>query len=185
MKLIPSIVEEAPEFVRIRRDLHSHPEIGFQEERTSALVAELLRKWGMEVTRGIGRTGVVGVLRGSRPGPTTGLRADMDALPIQTTLTHDWASRTPGVFHGCGHDGHTAALLLTARHLSRERDFPGTCVFIFQPAEEGRGGARAMLKDGLFEKFPCDRLYGWHNWPGLEPGVAFVAPGRHCCRKAA
>lgn len=159
------------ELVRIRRDIHAHPELGMTETRTAGIVAERLRKWGLEVTEGIGKFGVVGVLRGRRPGQRTiGLRADMDALPIveQTGLPH--ASQNKGVMHACGHDGHTAMLLGAARYLSEARDFAGSVVFIFQPAEEGRGGARAMVADGLFEKFPCDAIYGLHNRPGLAVG---------------
>lgn len=177
MKLIPQIVAAAEDLTAIRRDIHAHPEIGFQEHRTSALVADLLTRWGIEVTRGIGGTGVVGVLDGSRPGKTIGLRADMDALPMEERTNLPYASKNPGVFHGCGHDGHTATLLGAAQYLAQSRDFAGRAVFIFQPAEEVLGGARAMLADGLFERFPCDELYGLHNSPLLSPGQMVVNAG--------
>ena len=160
-----------PELTAIRRDIHAHPELGLEEHRTAALVAAKLREWGVEVTEGIGRTGVVGTVRGKRQGPRAiGLRADMDALAIheETGLPH--ASTTPGVMHACGHDGHTTMLLGAARYLAENRDFDGTVHLIFQPAEEGRGGAKAMLEDGLFERFPCDAIYGLHNSPGMPVG---------------
>ncbi|MCT8992162.1 M20 family metallopeptidase [Chelativorans sp. SCAU2101] len=173
--LIDSFV---PDLVAIRRDIHAHPELGFKEERTSRIVADLLRSWNIEVHTGIGTTGVVGVLHGSRgTGPTIGLRADMDALPIPEESGLPYASTTPGVFHGCGHDGHTTILLGVARYLAHTRNFSGTVVFIFQPAEEGLGGARAMIADGLFKRFPCDELYGFHNWPDLDLGQITVFPG--------
>jgi len=173
--LIDSFV---PDLVAIRRDIHAHPELGFKEERTSRIVADLLRSWNIEVHTGIGTTGVVGVLHGSRgTGPTIGLRADMDALPIPEESGLPYASTTPGVFHGCGHDGHTTILLGVARYLAHTRNFSGTVVFIFQPAEEGLGGARAMIADGLFKHFPCDELYGFHNWPDLDLGQITVFPG--------
>ncbi|MFN3613586.1 MAG: amidohydrolase, partial [Rubrimonas sp.] len=177
MPVLDRIAAYADDLTAIRRDFHQHPEIGFQEVRTSGIVAELLEKWGVEVTRGIGGTGVVGVLKGARPGRTIGLRADMDALPMDEQTNLPYASVNPGVFHGCGHDGHTTMLLGAARYLAETRDFAGTAVFIFQPAEEGLGGARAMLRDGLFEKFPCDELYGLHNSPYHEPGEIGVKPG--------
>jgi len=167
----------ADDLTAIRRDLHEHPELGFQEVRTAGIVAEKLRSWGIEVTEGIGKTGVVGVLKGNRPGRTIGLRADMDALPIDEQTNLPWASKTPGVMHACGHDAHTTMLLGAARYLAESRDFAGTAVFIFQPAEEGHGGARAMLADGLFQRFPCDEIYGMHNSPYHEPGVVGVKPG--------
>jgi hippurate hydrolase len=166
-----------PELTAIRRDLHAHPEIGFQETRTAGIVAERLAAWGIEVHRGIGGTGVVGVLRGGGNGRRVGLRADMDALPIQETTGVPHASTVPGVMHACGHDGHTTMLLGAARYLAETRRFDGTAVFVFQPAEEGLGGARAMLADGLFERFPCDEIYGLHNGPDLPEGVVSVRPG--------
>ncbi len=184
MPVLPEILDYADDLTAIRRDFHMHPEIGFQEHRTSARVAELLESWGVTVTRGVGGTGVVGVLDGARPGRTIGLRADMDALPMAEETNLPFASRNPGVFHGCGHDGHTTMLLGAARYLAAHRDFAGRAVFIFQPAEEGLGGARAMLADGLFDRFPCDELYGLHNSPyhahsrvTIRPGVAQAGAG--------
>lgn len=168
-----------PELARVRQDIHAHPELGFQEHRTAALVEQSLRDWGYEVHTGIGGTGVVGVLQGSlpEPGPSIGLRADMDALPIQEKSGLPHQSRHAQVMHACGHDGHTAILLGTAQYLAKTRAFSGRVVLIFQPAEEGLGGAQAMLDDGLFERFPCDEIYALHNWPGLPPGVIGVNPG--------
>ncbi|GAB4259833.1 MAG: M20 aminoacylase family protein [Pararhodobacter sp.] len=171
------LTEFADDLTAIRRDLHAHPELGFQEVRTSGIVAGLLESWGLEVTRGLGKTGVVGVLKGTRPGRTIGLRADMDALPIDERTNLPYASKTPGVMHACGHDAHTAMLLGAARYLSETRDFAGTAVFIFQPAEEGLGGARAMIADGLFDRFPCDEIYGMHNAPHHPMGEIGIKPG--------
>lgn len=167
------------ELVAIRRDIHAHPELGFQEVRTSAMVARMLQALGYQVHTGIGRTGVVGVLEGKAndSGRSIGLRADMDALPIHETGTQPYRSTRPGVMHACGHDGHTAILLGAARYLAQTRNFNGRVVLIFQPAEEGLGGAQAMLDDGLFERFHCDAVYALHNWPGLPPGVIGVNPG--------
>jgi hippurate hydrolase len=168
----------ADELSAIRRDLHAHPEIGFEEVRTSGIVAEKLAQWGIEVHRGLGGTGVVGVLKGKGSGTRrVGLRADMDALPMDENTNLKWRSTIPGRFHGCGHDGHTTILLGTARYLAETRNFDGTVHFIFQPAEEGLGGARAMIKDGLFEKFPCDEIYGLHNAPDLNHGELAILPG--------
>src|SRR6516165_3525574 len=168
----------ADELTAIRRDLHAHPEIGFEEVRTSGIVAEKLKGWGIEVHRGLGGTGVVGVLRGKGNGARRiGLRADMDALPMEENTNLKWQSTIPGRFHGCGHDGHTTMLLGTARYLAETRNFDGTVHFIFQPAEEGLGGARAMMNDGLFEKFPCDEVYGLHNAPDLNHGEIAILPG--------
>jgi hippurate hydrolase len=168
----------ADELTAIRRDLHAHPEIGFEEVRTSGIVAEKLAQWGIEVHRGLGGTGVVGVLKGNGSGTKrVGLRADMDALPMEENTNLKWRSTIPGRFHGCGHDGHTTILLGTARYLAETRNFDGTVHFIFQPAEEGLGGARAMIKDGLFEKFPCDEIYGLHNAPDLGHGELAILPG--------
>lgn len=177
MPTLDRIAAFADDLTAIRHDFHEHPELGFQEHRTSARVAELLESWGVTVTRGIGGTGVVGVLDGVAPGRTIGLRADMDALPMEETTNLPYASKTPGVFHGCGHDGHTTMLLGAARYLAETRAFTGRAVFIFQPAEEGLGGARAMIRDGLFDQFPCDELYGMHNWPGQTFGRIGVKPG--------
>ena len=168
----------ADELTAIRRDLHAHPEIGFEEVRTSGIVADKLTQWGIEVHRGLGGTGVVGVLKGKgNGGKRIGLRADMDALPMEENTNLRWRSTIPGRFHGCGHDGHTTMLLGTARYLAETRNFDGTVHFIFQPAEEGLGGARAMIKDGLFEKFPCDEIYGLHNAPDLNHGEIAILPG--------
>jgi hippurate hydrolase len=168
----------ADELTAIRRDFHAHPEIGFEEVRTSGIVADKLAQWGIEVHRGLGGTGVVGVLKGSGSGTKRiGLRADMDALPMEENTNLKWRSTVPGRFHGCGHDGHTTMLLGTARYLAETRNFDGTVHFIFQPAEEGLGGARAMIKDGLFEKFPCDEVYGLHNAPDLNHGEVAILPG--------
>jgi len=178
MPTIDRIQGYADELAAIRRDLHAHPEIGFEEVRTSGIVAEKLKTWGIEVHRGLGGTGVVGVLRGKGPGDKRiGLRADMDALPMEENTNLKWRSTIPGRFHGCGHDGHTTMLLGTARYLAETRNFDGTVHFIFQPAEEGLGGARAMIKDGLFDKFPCDELYGLHNAPDLNHGEIAILPG--------
>ena len=156
------------ELTAIRRDIHAHPELGLEEQRTAALVAAKLREWGVEVTEGIGSTGVVGVIRGKRAGQRAiGLRADMDCLALEEQTGLPYASKHPGKMHACGHDGHTTMLLGAAGYLAQNPDFGGTAVFIFQPAEEGRGGARAMLADGLFERFPCDAIYGLHNSPGM------------------
>ena len=177
MPIPDRIAAFAPDLTAIRHDLHAHPEIGFQEHRTADKVAALLAGWGISVHRGLGGTGVVGLLDGSRPGRSIGLRADMDALPMEEATNLPFASRTPGVFHGCGHDGHTTMLLGAARYLAETRDFAGRAVFIFQPAEEGLGGARAMIRDELFARFPCDEIYGMHNWPGQTPGQIGVKPG--------
>ena len=165
------------ELVAIRHDLHAHPELGLEEHRTAGIVAELLESWGIEVHRGVGQTGVVGVLRGGNGGRSVGLRADMDALPIHEATGLPYASTTPGVMHACGHDGHTTMLLGAARYLAETRRFDGVVTFIFQPAEEGIGGARAMLADDLFERFPCDGVFGMHNHPGLPLGQFAIRPG--------
>jgi amidohydrolase len=165
------IARNLPALTAIRRDIHAHPELGFEETRTAALVAARLRDWGLEVTEGVGRLGVVGTLRGRRPGQgAIGLRADMDALAVTERTGLPYASANPGRMHACGHDGHTTMLLGAAQMLAEAPDFAGTVHFIFQPAEEGRGGAEAMLADGLFERFPCDAVYGMHNMPGLPVG---------------
>lgn len=177
MPVIERIAELAEEITAYRRDFHEHPELGMEEERTSGIVADLLEQWGIQVHKGIGNTGVVGVLEGSGPGRTIGLRADMDALPIHEQTNLPFASKNPGVMHACGHDAHTAMLLGAARYLSETRNFTGTAVFIFQPAEEGLGGARAMLADALFDRFPCDEIYGMHNLPNGQPETVGVKPG--------
>lgn len=163
--------------VAFRRDIHAHPELGFREHRTAGRIAEQLRALGLEVHEGIGRTGVVGMLRNGASSRSIGLRADMDALPIDEQTNLPYASRTPGQFHGCGHDGHVAMLLGAAQHLARTRRFDGTVNFFFQPAEEGHGGAREMVREGLFERFPCDRVFALHNWPDLPAGTIATRPG--------
>src|SRR3954453_14376257 len=166
------------ELTEFRRDLHSHPELGFQETRTAARVAAALRAWGVDVTEGVGGTGVVGTIRGVGPGERSiGLRADMDALSLVEETGLPYASRTPGVMHGCGHDGHTAVLLGAARRLAGDCNFGGSVHVIFQPAEEGLGGASAMLDDGLFERFPCDAVYALHTAPGLPVGTIATGTG--------
>ncbi|BBB98977.1 amidohydrolase [Bradyrhizobium japonicum] len=178
MPTIERIDSFADELTAIRRDLHAHPEIGFEEVRTSGIVADKLASWGIEVHRGLGGTGVVGVLKGKGNGTKKiGLRADMDALPMEENTNLKWRSTIPGRFHGCGHDGHTTMLLGSARYLAETRNFDGTVHFIFQPAEEGLGGARAMIKDGLFKQFPCDEVYGLHNAPDLNHGEIAILPG--------
>ena len=181
MPTIDLIDGYAGDLIELRRDFHKYPEIGFQETRTSARIAELLETWGLRVHRGLGGTGLVAEIEGRDPdGPRIGLRADMDALPIQEDTGFAWSSTVAGCSHACGHDGHMAILLGTARYLAQSRDFLGTAVIIFQPAEEGLGGARAMLKDGLFERFPCDEIYALHNAPGFDPGKVYTLPGPAC-----
>ncbi|MBU2534002.1 MAG: amidohydrolase [Alphaproteobacteria bacterium] len=165
------------ELIDIRRDIHANPELGMEEHRTSELVAGLLESWGIEVHRGVGQTGVVGVLRQGNGPLSIGLRADMDALPIEEATNLAYRSRNSGRMHACGHDGHTTMLLGAARYLAETRNFSGTVNFIFQPGEEGAGGAEAMLADGLFERFPCDMIYGMHNRPGAPVGHFSITPG--------
>ena len=175
--IIPGIAAIAADFVDVRRRIHEHPELAFDETQTSDLVAGLLAEWGYEVHRGLGKTGVVGVLKQGDGTKRIGLRADMDALPIEETTGLPYASKTARVMHACGHDGHTAMLLCAARHLASSGQFSGTLNVIFQPAEEGEAGARAMIEDGLFERFPCDAVFGLHNMPGLPAGEMFFTPG--------
>ena len=177
MKLIDSIVAQAPAVAAIRRDIHAHPELCFQEARTADVVAQKLSEWGIPMHRGLGTTGVVGIVKAGTSGRAIGLRADMDALPMQEFNTFNHASRYPGKMHACGHDGHTAMLLAAAQHLATERNFDGTVYLIFQPAEEGGGGAREMIKEGLFEQFPMEAVFGMHNWPGAEVGRFAVSAG--------
>jgi amidohydrolase len=165
------------ELTAIRRDIHAHPELGFEEYRTADIVARKLEEWGIEVHRGVGKTGVVGVLRYGNGQASVGLRADMDALPMQEATGLPYASQNPNRMHACGHDGHTTILLGAAKYLADSRAFNGTVNFIFQPGEEGVGGAEAMLKDGLFQRFPCDAVYGLHNHPGLAVGQFATSPG--------
>ena len=179
MDILPIIAESTDELTAIFKDLHAHPEIGFQERRTTGVVAAKLKEYGVdEVHTGIAETGVVGLIKGKREGSRRiGLRADMDALPIHEETNLSYASTHPGVMHACGHDSHTTMLLGAAKHLAKTRDFAGTVVLIFQPAEEGLGGARGMLKAGLFDRFPCDEVYGMHNWPNGEPGTFGICAG--------
>lgn len=163
--------------VSFRRDIHANPELAYCEHRTADRIETALRELGLDVHCGIGGTGIVASLKVGTSNRTLGLRADMDALPIDEQTGLPYASRNPGVFHGCGHDGHVAMLLGAARQLTRSRNFDGTVHFIFQPAEEGHGGARAMIEDGLFERFPCDRVYAFHNWPDLPAGTVSTRPG--------
>ncbi|MDN4621984.1 M20 aminoacylase family protein [Pantoea agglomerans] len=163
--------------VALRRDLHAHPELGFQEQRTSDIVANFLQQLGIEVHRGICKTGVVGILKKGSSERMIGLRADMDALPMQDQSGTDWQSRAEQVSHACGHDGHTVMLLGAAEKLARDVSFDGSVCFIFQPAEEGLAGAKAMIDDGLFSRFPCEAVYAIHNWPELPLGQVQTRPG--------
>ncbi len=176
-RLIEAIVDDAPALAEIRRDIHAHPELCFEEERTSELVARCLGDWGIEHHRGLGKTGVVGIIRNGTSDRAIGLRADMDALPMTEHNRFAHASRHAGKMHACGHDGHTAMLLAAAKHLAQQRDFDGTVYLVFQPAEEGGGGAREMIRDGLFERFPMQAIFGMHNWPGMGAGTFGVCPG--------
>ena len=169
--IIDELKEYEPELIALRRDIHRHPEVGFEEVRTAKIVADQLRAFGVEVVEGIAKTGVVGTLKGKRPGQRAiGLRADLDALNIQEVAGRAYRSEVPGKMHACGHDGHTTMLLGAARYLAKNPDFGGAVHFIFQPAEEGLGGGRVMVEEGLFERFPVDAVYGMHNAPGLEVG---------------
>ncbi|NTX21303.1 M20 aminoacylase family protein [Burkholderia cepacia] len=179
MKFVSELELQLPGLRSLRQDIHANPEASFEEVRTSAIVAKRLRAAGIETHEGIGNTGVVGVLRGKLPdnGKCIGLRADMDALRMTEHTGLSYASHRPGVFHGCGHDGHTTMLMGAAEYLARTRDFAGTVVFIFQPAEEAIAGAKAMIDDGLFERFPCTEVYAVHNAPHMKPGQIAVKPG--------
>ncbi|MEO7496066.1 MAG: M20 aminoacylase family protein [Massilia sp.] len=177
MKLIEPIIAFQADLEHIRRDLHAHPELCYEEVRTADVVAARLTEWGIPIVRGLGLTGVVGILKNGNSPRAIGLRADMDALPMQEVNTFAHASRHAGKMHACGHDGHTAMLLGAAHYLSTHRNFDGTVYLIFQPAEEGGGGARRMMDDGLFEQFPMEAVYGMHNWPGLEVGSFGVVAG--------
>ena len=179
MNILPIIDAAEKEMQDIYEDLHAHPELGFEEVRTSAIVAEKLREFGVdEVHTGLGKTGVVGIIQGKSQGNRrVGLRADMDALPIDEISSVPFSSTKPGIMHACGHDGHTTMLLGAAKHLAKTREFDGTAVLIFQPAEEGLGGARQMIADGLFEKFPCDEIFGIHNSPNGKPGTYGICKG--------
>ncbi|WP_313302092.1 M20 aminoacylase family protein [Diaphorobacter sp.] len=180
MKVLDSIVTEAASIAALRRDIHAHPELCFEEVRTADLVADKLTEWGIPIHRGMGTTGVVGIVQGRDGGAcgrAIGLRADIDALPMQEFNTFAHASKHAGKMHACGHDGHTAMLLAAAQYFSKHRNFDGTVYLIFQPAEEGGGGAREMIKDGLFEQFPMQAVFGMHNWPGMPAGCFAVSPG--------
>jgi hippurate hydrolase len=177
MAILEPIARLHEEMTRWRRDIHAHPELGFEETRTSDMVAQKLGDFGLEVHRGIGKTGVVGVLRSGNAERAIGLRADMDCLPIVEANTFEYRSTHAGRMHACGHDGHTTMLLGAAKYLAEAQSFDGVVNFIFQPAEEGLGGARAMIADGLFERFPCDAVFGMHNRPGLPLGKFAVRAG--------
>ncbi|MFX1765201.1 M20 family metallopeptidase [Paraburkholderia sp. A1RI-2L] len=177
MAIPPAIAEIEAEMIALRHAIHAHPELGFEEFVTSDLVAGRLAEWGYEVHRGLGGTGVVGTLKVGTGTKRLGLRADMDALPIQENTGLDYESRVPGKMHACGHDGHTATLLAAAKHLAQSRSFDGTLHLIFQPAEEGLGGAKRMLDEGLFEHFPCDAVFAMHNMPGFPTGKLGFRPG--------
>ena len=177
MQLIKSILADAASITALRRDIHAHPELCFKEQRTSDLIAQALTDWGIPVHRGMGKTGVVGIVKQGRSSRALGLRADIDALPVTERNQFAHASRHPGKMHACGHDGHTAMLLAAAKHLARHRNFDGTVYLIFQPAEEGGGGAREMIKDGLFSQFPMEAVFGAHNWPGMAVGQFALRAG--------
>ena len=180
MNVIDSIVTQAAGIAAVRRDIHAHPELCFEEVRTADVVAGKLTEWGIPIHRGLGKTGVVGIVHGRDGGAcgrAIGLRADMDALPMQEFNTFEHASKHHGKMHACGHDGHTAMLLAAAQHFAKHRNFDGTVYLIFQPAEEGGGGARVMIEDGLFEKFPMQAVYGMHNWPGMPAGTMAASAG--------
>jgi len=177
MNLIDPIIAFQAELQAIRRDLHAHPELNYEEQRTSDVVARKLTEWQIPIVRGMGVTGVVGIVKNGNSDRAIGLRADMDALPMQELNTFPHASRHQGKMHACGHDGHTAMLLGAAHHLAQHRNFDGTVYLIFQPAEEGGGGAQRMIDDGLFEKYPMEAVFGMHNWPGMPTGSFGVTPG--------
>ncbi len=177
MKVLDSLVTHAASISALRRDIHAHPELSFQELRTSELVAQKLTEWGIPIHRGLGKTGVVGILKRGNSPRAIGLRADMDALPMQEFNQFAHTSQHPGKMHACGHDGHVAMLLAAAQHLAQHKNFDGTVYFIFQPAEEGGGGAREMIKDGLFTQFPMQAVFGMHNWPGLALGQFALSAG--------
>jgi amidohydrolase len=177
MQLIESILADAASIAALRRDIHQHPELCFQEVRTADLIAKALTDWGIPVHRGLGQTGVVGIVKNGTSPRAVGLRADIDALPMTEANKFPHASVHPGRMHACGHDGHTAMLLAAAKHLSKHRNFDGTVYLVFQPAEEGGGGAREMIKDGIFRQFPMEAIFGAHNWPGLKVGQFAVKSG--------
>src|SRR3984957_19416349 len=175
--IIESIRAESADTVAIRRDLHAHPELSFDEHRTSELIATTLCSWGIRVHRGLGKTGVVGIVNNGSSDRAVGLRADIDALPMTEHNTFNHTSVHAGRMHACGHDGHTAMLLTAAKYLAKHRNFDGTVYLVFQPAEEGGGGAREMIKDGLFRRFPMQAIFGIHNWPGMAVGQFAIKAG--------
>ncbi len=177
MQLIEPILADAASITALRRDIHAHPELCFQEERTADLIAKALTDWGIPIHRGMGKTGVVGIVKNGTSSRAVGLRADIDALPMTEHNKFAHASTHAGKMHACGHDGHTAMLLAAAKHLSKHRNFDGTVYLVFQPAEEGGGGAREMMKDGLFDKFPMEAIFGAHNWPGMQVGQFSLKSG--------
>ncbi|MCW7539037.1 M20 family metallopeptidase [Aquabacterium sp. A7-Y] len=177
MQLIESILAESAEVAALRRDIHAHPELCFEEQRTSELIARTLGDWGIPVHRGLAKTGVVGIVKNGNSPRAVGLRADIDALPMTEHNTFAHASKHAGKMHACGHDGHTAMLLGAARHLAKHRNFDGTVYLIFQPAEEGGGGAREMIREGLFDRFPMEAVFGMHNWPGMAVGQFAIKNG--------
>ncbi|HOW47179.1 MAG TPA: M20 aminoacylase family protein [Rubrivivax sp.] len=177
MQLIESILADAAVIAAMRRDIHAHPELCFQEERTADVIAKALTDWGIPIHRGLGKTGVVGIVKNGSSARAVGLRADIDALPMTEHNHFAHASTYAGKMHACGHDGHTAMLLAAARHLAKHRNFDGTVYLVFQPAEEGGGGAREMMRDGLFEKFPMEAIFGIHNWPGMQVGQFALKSG--------
>jgi amidohydrolase len=177
MNLIEPILADAATISALRRDIHAHPELCFQEERTADVIAKALTDWGIPIHRGLGKTGVVGIVKNGSSSRAVGLRADIDALPMTEHNQFAHASTHPGKMHACGHDGHTAMLLAAAKHLSKHRNFDGTVYLVFQPAEEGGGGAREMMKDGLFDKFPMEAIFGIHNWPGMTVGQFALKSG--------
>ena len=177
MNLIESILADAASVTAIRRDIHAHPELCFKEERTADVIAQALTDWGIPIHRGMGTTGVVGIVKNGTSTRAIGLRADIDALPMTEHNHFAHTSQHPGKMHACGHDGHTAMLLAAAKHLARHRNFDGTVYLVFQPAEEGGGGAREMIKDGLFEQFPMEAIFGAHNWPGMKVGQFALKTG--------
>jgi hippurate hydrolase len=177
MNMIESILADAAAITAMRRDIHAHPELCFEETRTADLIAKALTDWGIPIHRGLGKTGVVGIVKNGSSRRAVGLRADIDALPMSEHNRFAHHSTLPGKMHACGHDGHTAMLLAAAKHLAKHRDFDGTVYLVFQPAEEGGGGAREMMKDGLFERFPMEAIFGMHNWPGMKAGQFALRPG--------
>jgi amidohydrolase len=177
MQLIEPILADATAIAALRRDIHAHPELCFEERRTSDVIAAALTEWGIPVHRGLGKTGVVGIVKNGSSARAVGLRADIDALPMTERNSFAHASRHAGRMHACGHDGHTAMLLAAAKHFAKHRNFDGTVYLVFQPAEEGGGGAREMMKDGLFERFPMEAIFGAHNWPGMAVGQFALRAG--------